>query len=235
MQPVGAAAAPVGAVPQAVRGLVPRTVALAMTVPGDPTNVALPTEQACIPRARAARRADFAAGRSAARAAMADLGAAPVAVPVGDGGAPVWPEGLTGSVAHCRTACLAAVALRRDVAALGVDVEEDSPLDPDLFDTICTASERAWLRTQPADRAGRLAKLVFCIKEAAYKCQYPLTGKMLDFHDFEVEIAPDQDRFTARFLRDAGRFRTGTALPGRYAFDNGLIVAAAILAAHDAA
>lgn len=220
-QPVGAASAPQGeAVSAMVRGLVPRTICVATANPHDPDIRADPRERACLPRVVPSRLRAFDAGRSAARRALQALGA-PGPVLIGAGGAPAWSEGITGSIAHCDSLALALVARRADHAALGVDVEEDRPLDPDLIPSICSARERDRL---PAHDAGHAAMRVFCAKEAAYKCQYPLTGQLLDFDAFDVTLTPGG--FSARFTRDVGLFRAGSDLQGRCVTGSGLIVAA---------
>jgi 4'-phosphopantetheinyl transferase EntD len=72
---------------------------------------------------------------------------------------------------------VAVAARAQHVRSLGLDVEPDAPLDPELWDEVCAPAEAAWLAAQAPARRGRLAKLVFSAKECAYKCQYPLTGR----------------------------------------------------------
>lgn len=148
-------------------------------------------EAAAVARAIPKRRAEFAAGRSAARAAMAEIGIAPVAIPQGRDRAPIWPSGLAGSIAHCDTCCIAAVALHGHHAALGVDIEPATPLASDLIEVICTPAERAWLVDQ--SDPGLAAKVIFSAKEAVYKAQYPLTGKVIGFDAVTLDF--DDDRF----------------------------------------
>jgi 4'-phosphopantetheinyl transferase EntD len=143
-------------------------------------------EARAIARAIPKRRAEFAAGRSAARAAMADIGLAPVAIPQGHDRAPIWPEGLSGSIAHCETCCIAAIAVKEHYKTLGVDIEPATPLAPDLVEVICTAQERAWLADEP--NPGLAAKVIFSAKEAIYKAQYPLTGRVIGFDAVTLEM-----------------------------------------------
>lgn len=202
-----------------VRGVCPRTISFAVVDPRAEGHVATPEERACLNRVAPTRLRAFDAGRSAARQALRDLGvSAPVLV--GADGAPAWPNDITGSIAHSESCALAVVARQTDHIALGVDVEEDRPLEPDLIPSICSDAEQARL---PLHESGRAAMAVFCAKEAAYKCQYPLTGQMLDFDAFDVTF--QADRFTARFARRVGRFAAGTALPGRIGTAGGVIVA----------
>ncbi|PZQ51492.1 MAG: phosphopantetheinyl transferase [Rhodovulum sulfidophilum] len=177
------------------------------------------------------RRREFTGGRLAARAAMAALGVAPGAVPMGRDRAPVWPGGVLGSITHSAAVCAAAVARRGAVLAIGIDVEADRPLPPALVAVCCGPAERDWLERQPAAERGRLAMLIFSAKESAYKCQYPLSGALLGYHD--LEILPDRARggFTARFGIAAGPFAPGFRLGGRFGFAAGQVVTVATLPA----
>jgi hypothetical protein len=68
------------------------------------------------------RRASGAA-RIVARQLLTQLGYANCALPKGPAGAPVWPAGIVGSLAHDSRVAVAAVGMRADVGALGIDVE----------------------------------------------------------------------------------------------------------------
>jgi len=70
------------------------------------------------------------AARIAAREIVRALGRGDVAIPRSASGAPLWPQGLVGSLAHDDTVALAAVASAREFAGLGIDVEPALPLSP---------------------------------------------------------------------------------------------------------
>ncbi len=152
---------------------------IGLSDPRDPAIGLLAGEDAALGRAVPARRASFAAGRRAARAAMAQLGLSPAAIPQGPQGAPKWPPGLVGSIAHCDSACIAVVTRATGQETLGVDIEAATALDPDLIPIICTAKDMLWVNAQPDP--GLAAKQVFCAKEAIYKAQFPLTGQVIGF------------------------------------------------------
>jgi len=218
------------------RPLLPGFVALSATDPGAAQPMAWPEERAALSRALPGRLREFDAGRAAARAAMAGLGVAPAPVLHGADRAPIWPAGLTGSITHGAGACLAAVARRRDLRAIGLDLEADAPLEPELFETICTPEELDRLATLPQRARGQRARLIFSAKEAAYKAQYPLSRTLFDFHTLEIRLDTDDtnkrsDKFTARFLRPVAPFAAGSLISGRYAIGGGLIVTAATLPA----
>lgn len=146
-----------------------------------------PEEAAVVSHAIPRRQTEFAAGRRAARSAMAELGVSPIAVPQGSDRAPVWPVGISGSISHCAQCCIAVAARGTEYQSLGVDIEPNVPLEPDLIPVICTPTEQAWVMSQPS--AGLAAKRVFSVKEAVYKAQYPLTGKVIGFDAVTVEVA----------------------------------------------
>jgi 4'-phosphopantetheinyl transferase EntD len=175
-----------------------------------------PVEASAVAAAVPRRRAEFAAGRTAARRAMAALGVGPVALPVGDRRMPVWPPGIVGSITHCDGLAAAAVAWADDLAAIGIDAEPAVPLEPDVLALVATPVERSRLD-------GALAGTVlFCAKEAFYKCWSALDGPVLEFHDVEVDFAGGD--FVAV---PAG----GARWPGRWAVRDGFVLAAAVATA----
>ena len=123
-------------------------VAVAAADPRAPATGLLPEETAPTGRMIEKRHREFAAGRRAARAAMTGLGLPAVAIPMGPDRAPVWPEGVTGSISHTDTHCLAAVARTGEVRALGLDLEPDMALEPALWPDICTGAELGWLEAR---------------------------------------------------------------------------------------
>ena len=130
----------------------------------------------------AVRRASGAA-RIVARAFFAQLGYAHVAVPKGASGEPIWPAGLTGSLAHDDRIAVAAVGRQRDIRAVGIDVEPAAPLPPDMLELIATPQELRSIADDPLQ-----GKLLFVAKEAVYKALYPLDRVFLEFRDIEVDL-----------------------------------------------
>ena len=98
-------------------------------------------------------------------------------------GAPVWPSGIVGSLAHDDTAAVAAIGFAGDVAAIGIDIEPDDPLPTELIAVVATATERR--RYSPAILASRR---LFVAKEAVFKATFPMDATFLDFHDIEVDL-----------------------------------------------
>ncbi len=142
------------------------------------------------------RLREFLAGRTVARWAIADLGGPVVAIPRDGDRTPIWPEGVVGSITHCDGLCAAAVARVKKVMALGLDAEPASPLPPDLYSTVCTATELQHLGALPPPPAADWPKIVFSAKESYYKAWFPLTRSPLDFTEVEVRLEPATSRFT---------------------------------------
>jgi hypothetical protein len=85
-------------------------------------------EEELIGRAVEKRRREFGTARACARRALADLGRVPAPIVRGEKGAPVWLDGVVGSITHCAGYRGAAVAEARDVRALGIDAEPHGKL-----------------------------------------------------------------------------------------------------------
>lgn len=167
------------------------------------------------------RLAEYAAGRRAARAALRKLGVAECAIPSSADRAPVWPNGIVGSISHTDSACLSIVSKESQWMGLGIDIELARPMEPEIAASILV----------PKDSVSRQNVLsptiIFAAKEAVYKAQYPITKLLFGFDTLGVSLAADQ--FTARFLTPQGQFRAGDEIRGRWAIAGGhLIVIAAI-------
>jgi 4'-phosphopantetheinyl transferase EntD len=130
-----------------------------------------------------ARRASGAA-RIVARELLAQLGHPRAPLPKGASGAPVWPAGIAGSLAHDDEVAVAAVGRQRDVSSVGIDVEPAVLLPPDMLELIATPNERSKIAADPLR-----GKLLFAAKEAVYKAVYPLERVFLEFRDIEVDLA----------------------------------------------
>lgn len=180
--------------------------------------------------ANAVRRREFGTGRYCARLAMRRLGLPDMPILVGPGRAPVFPKGVVGSISHSATQCAAVVALRESgVASIGVDIEVFEPLKEEVVDTICTRSERAWLRGQSQHARDLLATAIFSAKECVYKCQYSMTGEMLDFDAIEIRLNLPNGRYVARLRGAMTPEFHNLSLEGRLAIIDRHIVTAVTL------
>lgn len=204
------------------RGLFPDHVGLGLVAIGAGAEL-WPDETEAVARAIGKRQSEFAAGRTAARAALAAAGLPPAAIPAGPDRAPIWPAGVVGSITHGDQIAMAVAARASDVAGLGIDIEPDAPLPDDVLSEICDGRECGWIAGQAEPL--RWARLVFAAKEAAFKCQYPLTGALFGFDAMTIEIDPEAGILAARFTRAVPPFEAGTVLHGRFARSTGILIA----------
>jgi 4'-phosphopantetheinyl transferase EntD len=217
---------------RAIRSLFPEPI-LALTAPegGEAEEAGLhPEETACVARAGAKRRREFAAGRAAARRALAQLGIDGFALLPDAARVPRWPEGVVGSISHCAGCCGVAVARRGRILSLGLDVERAGPLEDELLARICTPGERERARRLAPPEGVDWGKLVFSAKESAYKCYFPLARTLLGFHDMEIEFSADASRFSARLLREGAPSAGGARrFEGRAAWTRDLVCSGVVL------
>lgn len=171
-------------------------------------------EAALVAKAAPKRRREFALGRACARSALEKLGYRDVVIGRGANGAPLWPQGLTGSITHTRDYAAAVVGEKRCFSGIGVDAERVGGVTQDLWLRLFDDAERDHLMgLDEADR-GPVATLIFSAKEACYKA-WGGTGA-LGFR--EIRVTPGNNRFTA--------IRAGEILRGRYAVDADLVLTA---------
>jgi 4'-phosphopantetheinyl transferase EntD len=196
----------------ALQGLLPAGAAVAATDPQADHPVFPGEEIAAVPH----RQREFAAGRAALRDAMATLGLPATAIPKNPDRSPALPPGLAASITHTETACLAAAMV--GAKGLGIDLEPDAPLPPDLIDTVLTPAEGAYRHD---------ARLIFSAKEALYKAQYPVSATLFGFDAIAIALQPMA--FTAKFLQAVPGFPAGTRLEGRWTRAEGHILTALVI------
>jgi 4'-phosphopantetheinyl transferase EntD len=192
-------------------------VAVAVRTVARQTGPLWPAEQLAMARAVPARLAEFTAGRTAARAALRLIGLADTAIPVGPDRAPVWPQGIVGSITHANQVCVAMVARAGAIKGIGVDLELSDPLPADLWPAVFTAAEIANLDRMTETIRGQTAKLFFSAKECAYKCIYPQIQRVMDFSALQIRQDSVDQNFGATLMYQAGPFAAGTTWHGRYA------------------
>jgi len=190
-----------------------------------------PEEQAFIRGASAKRQAEFGTARVHARLALEKLGVrAGSLAPLPDR-SPRWPVGVVGSISHTEECCAVAVARSDQVTSVGIDIEAAAGgLSPGVEELICTDEERVWLRRH-GHSTGLLARLIFCAKEAIYKCQYGITRALLDFREVELAFDLGGSMFSVVDWRGGARpWRSALArLEGRFDIKAQLIMATAVV------
>ncbi|WP_234443044.1 4'-phosphopantetheinyl transferase family protein [Streptomyces cellulosae] len=183
-----------------------------------------PEERSAVAGVSEGRRREFTTVRHCARRALSALGHAPAPLIPDARGVPRWPDGVVGSMTHCRGYRAAVVARQYDMRALGVDAEPWRPLSEGVLGTVSLPGERERLAALEASYS-RLAcwdRLLFCAKEAVYKAWFPDTGTELTFRDVSVEFDPTDHTFRATVLAPYRRDFTG-----RWLARDGILLAVA--------
>ena len=185
-------------------------------------------EGVAIEDASPGRRREFAAGRECARRALRALGLEGVSLPVGANGAPVWPDGVVGSITHKGAYRAAAVARSRDLAGLGIDAEIDARLPEGVLETIASARELDHVERLLAKRPGtHWDRLLFSAKEAAVKAAGPIERRAAGIRRIAVCFDHAADSFAATLPSDAETDGTGVPVEGRWVQRSGLLLVAA--------
>ena len=194
---------------QAIRGLFEIPVECSVATIAMYEAPVFPEEAASIAHAIAPRRREFAAGRACARDALVQLGLPRVSIPMGHRRQPIWPTGFIGSISHCPELCCAVATSANEAASIGIDVDLAELLPSRLTGIICSDREVARLPKTSSPISDLWTKIIFCTKEAFFKCYYPITEKFIDFSEVDIDItvlSPQSGTFTAEFSGQEGYF-----------------------------
>lgn len=202
-----------GAIATVLAALCPPGVGCAALALDDALPPLWPGEDVAVAAAVPRRQREFAAGRAAARLALAQAGFAPLALPARPDRCPDWPAGLRGSIAHSAAVAIAAVGPASCWAAIGLDLEPVGQVSADLASEILRSEEQ-----------GLDPTAAFCAKEAVQKALFPICGDLLEFHD--LTLRRHEDGFEAELLRRSGPLPPGFRVRGRWAIGGGHILAA---------
>ena len=165
------------------------------------------------------RQAEFLAGRIVAKRALKLLGSSHAAVPIGKKRAPIWPDGIIGSISHSNKTALTAVAYKTSFSSVGLDHESliNENLD-EIASQILSPGELSVLESSTL-RFNEALTLTFSAKESLFKALFPEVNEYFDFtaakitlidsHQctFEIELV---DSLTKNLI--AGNLYTGKYL-----------------------
>ncbi|HEY4078846.1 MAG TPA: 4'-phosphopantetheinyl transferase superfamily protein [Rhizomicrobium sp.] len=166
-----------------------------------------PDEAGYVSKSGDVRLRDFTLGRHCAHAVLARLGQPDFAIAPDANGAPIWPEGIIGSITHTK-GYAAALAGRTDMfLAVGVDAERIGGVTENLYSRLFTAAECVRLSMQDAKGRGRDATILFSAKEAVYKaCNNLAGGERISFQDIDITLTGDRFRAILVTGQITGRF-----------------------------
>jgi enterobactin synthetase component D len=132
------------------------------------------------------RRAEFFAGRLAAKIAFCELNRVPLSslfcLSIGKFREPLWTKGMRGSISHTDRKAMCLLALTKKKAFVGIDVENlmDKSTASEVGMIIQSNSEIEILLAQelPFEVA---TTLLFSAKESLFKAIFPFVGRYLNF------------------------------------------------------
>jgi 4'-phosphopantetheinyl transferase EntD len=132
---------------------------------------------------------------------------------------------VVGSITHCPGYRASAVALARDVAAIGIDAEPCMALADGLLMVVAGDAERAWLaELSTAGQGTPWDRVLFSAKESVYKAWYPHTSERPCTPDITIRIG-QAGTFAATLPRDSAAPPVARLI-GRWLVRRGLIVTA---------
>ncbi|MCG7562694.1 4'-phosphopantetheinyl transferase superfamily protein [Pseudoalteromonas sp. McH1-42] len=133
-------------------------------------------------RAVAKRKAEYLAGRHCASQALKALGRPHTIVASADSRAPIWPEGIQGTITHTQELAMAMVSDDPLVLGLGIDLERkmSDKQEQELQKQILAKEEQTAFEQLSQVQASPLT-LIFSAKESIFKALYPVVQRFFGF------------------------------------------------------
>jgi 4'-phosphopantetheinyl transferase EntD len=151
------------------------------------------------------RRVNWAGGRIALHAALADLGVDAGPILSTPRGAPQLPARARGSISH-KESLAVALAARAEVdehaSRLGIDIERVVPGKLDISKRVLRPDELAFLPPPGDPRRTEELAFAFSAKEAIYKALDPFLARYVSFQEVAVDRSSDGTAFATLDLRD---------------------------------
>lgn len=181
-------------------------------------NIEMPAH---IQRSVIKRKAEFLAGRIAARLCLEDLHIKDFQIASNQDRSPVWPDEITGSISHSNQTACCLVAQKHSIRGIGIDLE--SIIATDLLDsilnTVVNQAELAILK-QLSDDIYQQVSLIFSAKESLFKALYPEVQKFFDFSAAElISIDLNTQHFCLELKEDLSiAWKIGMQISGYFEF-----------------
>ena len=184
---------------EAAHLIVPMGAAFEVAIIDQRATDLLPEERKLIGSWAPSRQREFVTGRMCARRALDLLGVdASGLLPDADG-IPQWPEDTVGSISHCRGVAMAMVAKSVDCRLLGLDLEKTNRLSAGAIKQVLHPMEEIFTGGDQLK-----ASILFSLKEAFYKDQFPKWHAVGNFSDLALEV--DLTKGTAKIREMDARF-----------------------------
>lgn len=197
---------------------------------GSPTNKKIfLAEEAQIAGASTPRRNEYATGRSLAHRALIELGHPPRHIINRKSLEPEWPQGIVGSISHCKTVVCVALSRRQNLNSIGIDVELEGRLTKRSLKRILTETE--YYNLKNLDTLEQLAKAtkIFSGKESIYKCTSSAWNVRFGFKDITIDLNSSDDTFSVRPESSTSQAMRWEKFEGRVKSSSGFVVSSAII------
>lgn len=155
-------------------------------------------EESMVAGAADRRRWTFAAGRFCAHRALQMLGVDGGPVLRAGSGAPIWPPDVVGSISHTNQWAVAAVAFKKNLVSLGLDIEKTASGKDEMAPHILTRREQSEWSALPAGERSSALVLRFSAKESVIKCLETFSVIRPTLHEMEIRMDPESGRFHCR-------------------------------------
>ena len=167
----------------------------------------------------AARSREFAGGRTCAKNALAAIGMEEAGSLARDSeGLPQWPFGYTGSISHNRVFCMAVAGRMTDYIGLGLDLEQTNRIKEGAARRVVHPMETDFWKGEQLQ-----ASILFSLKEAFYKAQYPQWRLSANFSEMALKVDLQEGLAEITFLADRLLAGIDGRIPSDFRFCFGLI------------
>ena len=147
------------------------------------------------------RKAEYIAGRFCAIKALNSKGLKVNNILSNEDRTPIWPNGIRGSITHCKNFVSVAISLDESVKSIGLDCEfiVSKSLTKEMIDNVLFEEEKELIFGDLQE----FITLTYSIKESFFKAVYPLTKEFFYFEHAEIlEINPVDKTFKIKALRE---------------------------------
>ncbi len=155
-------------------------------------------ERAALTTRHQGRKNAYASARKCAHLALQESGHQPTAIGRSEGGVPIWPQNVYGSLTHSEGLSAACVAIGAN--SVGIDIEHTHRMTLTVAERIATPQELALTSGRPVEEQLFRATLLFSAKEAVYKAIHPMAANYIGYQEVTLQIDDEAQRFTAQYL-----------------------------------
>ncbi|MGJ8651654.1 MAG: 4'-phosphopantetheinyl transferase family protein [Opitutaceae bacterium] len=148
------------------------------------------------------RRNEYLTGRHCLREALQQIGVAAGTLAPDTDGVPQLPDSTLGSISHSRGLCVAVAGLTEDFDFLAVDLEKTNRLSAAAMARVLHPDEVDWCGGDQFK-----GSLLFSMKEAFYKAQFPRWRSVGNFQDMAIRV--DESNLSASATYLASTFPSG--------------------------